>query len=66
MITNKREQSICDKYSHYDETGRVRCKQCPLVKGNWNQHDFRCKANSHYDRHTGEWEFDDEYKARCE
>ncbi len=59
MITNKRDQKICDRYSAYDDTGHVRCCECPLVKGNWKQYDFRCKANSHYDRKTGEWEYDD-------
>ena len=59
MIANPREQKICDKYSAYDETGHVHCYECPLKKGNPNRYDFRCKANSHYDRHTGEWEYDD-------
>lgn len=59
MITNKREQKICDKYSTYDETDHVNCDKCPLLKGNSRSHDFRCKANSHYNRRTGEWEYDD-------
>ena len=58
MITNNREQKICDKYSAYDENDKVHCSECPLRKGDFNQHDFRCKANSHYDRKTGEWEYD--------
>jgi hypothetical protein len=58
MITNKHEQKNCDKYSAYDEAGLVHCFECPLAKGCWLQYDFRCKANSHYDRHTGEWEWD--------
>lgn len=58
MITNKREQAICDKYGARDETDHVHCNECPLSKGNPQQWDFRCKANSHYNRHTKEWEFD--------
>ena len=57
MITNNREQKICDKYSAYDENDRVHCMECPLRKGNGG-YDFRCKANSHYDRKTGEWVMD--------
>jgi hypothetical protein len=57
MITNNREQKICDKYSAYDETGYVHCNECPLRKSEGN-YDFRCKANSHYDRQTKEWEYD--------
>ena len=59
MITNKREQKICDKYSARDNEGKVHCKECPLRKG--YNYDFRCKANSHYDRCTGEWEYDEEH-----
>ena len=62
-ITNTREQKICDKYGLRDETGHVHCNECPLVKGNPENYDFRCKANSHYDRHTGEWEYDADYKT---
>lgn len=58
MVTNSREQKICDKYSKRDEKGLVHCYECPLKKGNPAQWDFRCKANSHYDRKTKEWEFD--------
>lgn len=58
MITNKKEQKICDKYSSRDKDGKVHCKECPLNKGNPKSYDFRCKANSHYDRHTKEWEWD--------
>lgn len=57
MLTNKREQKICDKYSKRDENHRVHCKECPLNKGQ-GSYDFRCKANSHYDRKTGEWVMD--------
>lgn len=49
----------CEKYSAYDKNNRVHCNECPLSKGNLTQYDFRCKANSHYNRHTREWEYDD-------
>lgn len=58
MITNPKEQKICDKYSAYDDTGHVHCHECPLTKGDYRSYDFRCKANSHYDRHSREWEYD--------
>lgn len=58
MLTNDRERKICEKYSAYDENGLVNCRECPLRKGNWFFHDFRCKANSHYNRSTREWEYD--------
>ena len=57
MITNKRDQKICDKYSAYDSKNRVHCSECPLRKG-VGGYDFRCKANSHYNRKTREWEYD--------
>lgn len=60
MLTNDRERKICAKYSARDKEGYVHCNECPLTKGNPKQYDFRCKANSHYDRHTGEWEYDGE------
>lgn len=59
MITNTREQKICDKYGKRDEHGFVHCYECPLKKGNPDQWDFRCKANSHYERKTKEWEYDE-------
>ena len=58
MITNEKERKICEKYSSYDDTGHVRCDKCPLRKGQ-GSYDFRCKANSHYNRKTKEWEWDD-------
>lgn len=58
MLTNDRERKICEKYSARDEAGYVHCRQCPLQKGDWRWWDFRCKANSHYDRKTREWEYD--------
>lgn len=69
MITNKHERKICEKYSAYDEHGKVHCSECPLRKGDFRQYDFRCKANSHYNRKTQEWKFDDmdsyEYAEDC-
>ena len=59
MITNIKDQKICDKYSSKDDAGHVHCFECPLVKGNPNNYDFRCKANSHYNRSTKEWEYDE-------
>ena len=58
MLTNERERNICAKYSAYDKTNRVHCSECPLVKGNFHSWDFRCKANSHYDRKEKEWVYD--------
>lgn len=60
MLTNDREKRICRKYSAHDENDLVHCFECPLLKGNPRYWDFRCKANSHYNRQTQEWEFDDE------
>ena len=59
MITTARDQKICDKYRMHDDAGYVHCYECPLGKGVAGSYDFRCKANSHYDRHTKEWEYDD-------
>ena len=58
-LTNKREEAICREYRAYDETGHVHCYECPLNKRTSDFYDFRCKANSHYNRHTKEWEYDD-------
>ena len=58
MLTNEKERKTCEKYSAYDKTGHVHCDKCPLRKGH-GTHDFRCKANSYYNRKTGEWEYDD-------
>jgi len=57
MLTNDRERKICAKYSVRGEGGLVNCRSCPLRKGT-DSYDFRCKANSHYDRHTKDWEYD--------
>ena len=66
MLTNDKERKICAKYSERDETGHVHCHSCPLNKGNPAQWDFRCKANSHYDRKTREWEFDEDMEEEYE
>ena len=59
MITTEKDKRICEKYSTRDETGHVHCKECPLWRGvDWH-YDFRCKANSHYNRKTKEWEYDE-------
>lgn len=58
MKLNAKDQKICDKFSKRDEKGFVHCKECPLKKGNSQNYDFRCKANSFYDRHTKEWIYD--------
>lgn len=57
MLTNEREKAICKKYSTRDSEGKVHCNECPLnkSKGMWNA---ICKANSHYNRKTKEWEYD--------
>lgn len=60
MLTNEREKRICRKYSAYDDNGKVHCHECPLNKGNFREWDFRCKANSHYNRSAKEWEYDEE------
>lgn len=58
MLTTAKEETICKKYSAYDENNRVHCDECPLIKGNPKKYDFRCKANSHYNRHIHDWEYD--------
>lgn len=57
MITNPKEQKICDKYSECDENGKVHCFECPLRKSA-GKYDYRCKATSHYDRSKREWVLD--------
>lgn len=59
MLTNDKERRICEKYSAYDKTGHVHCRECPLRKGGPNDYGM-CKALMHYDRHKKEWVFDDE------
>lgn len=58
MLMNEKDKKICEKYSAYDEDGFVHCNECPLQKGNPKLWDFRCKANSHYDRHLRDWVYD--------
>lgn len=60
MLTSEREKRICARYSARDEHDRVHCYECPLQKGNFDMWDFRCKANSHYDRSEKDWVYDDE------
>lgn len=59
MLKNDRERKICEKYRKRDENDLVQCHKCPLLKGDPKKYDFKCKANSHYNRHTGEWEMDE-------
>lgn len=52
----RKEKKICEEYSKRDFQGKVHCFICPLrvEKGLF---DFRCKANSVYNRKTKEWEY---------
>ena len=59
MITTERDKQICKRHKEKDRDGRVHCMHCPLVKGNPFAYDFHCKANSHYNRKTKEWEYDE-------
>lgn len=59
MLTTNHERRICKEYGEMDSNGFVLCKDCPLRKGH-GEYDFRCKANSHYNRKTKEWEYDEE------
>lgn len=58
MLKSDKDKRICDKYGRYDSEHKTRCNICPLRVGA-GSYDFRCKANSHYDRKTKEWEFDE-------
>lgn len=58
MLTTPKEEAICEKYGSYDMNNKVHCNECPLIKGNPTQYDFRCKANSHYNRQIQDWEYD--------
>ena len=60
MLTSDKERLICEKYSAMDSNKKVHCYECPLMKGNPAMWDFRCKANSHYNPKTREWEYDSE------
>ena len=59
MLTTERERKICEKYGAYDENGRVNCVKCPLARADVRKWDFRCKANSHYDRKLRMWVYDE-------
>lgn len=52
-----KEKRICDKYSQKDGWGLTHCNECPNRLGGVENWDFRCKANSFYNKHTKEWEF---------
>jgi len=58
MLASDRERRICVKYSKRDAKGLVHCSECPLAINEYH-YDFRCKSNSHYNRHTRQWEEDD-------
>lgn len=55
MLKSEKDKRTCSKYSAYDAEGYVHCMECPLVVDA-----LMCKANSHYDRHLGEWVPDEE------
>lgn len=57
MIKSVKDKKICAKYSARDSSGFVHCKECPLNKAK-GKYDFRCKANSHYDRKEKDWVLD--------
>lgn len=57
-LTNDKERKICKKYGARDSEDLVHCNECPLRKG--AGYDFHCKANSHYNRSTNEWEYDED------
>ncbi len=57
MRKNAKEKRTCKKYGSKDAAGFVHCKECPLRKGK-GLYDFRCKANSSYNRKNKEWEYD--------
>lgn len=59
MITDPKEQKICDEYSARDSRGFVHCRECPLQRGDLGPWNTQCKANSHYDRKLREWVLDD-------
>ena len=56
MLKSERQEHICRKYSARDDDGYVHCNDCPLVV---DQRYYMCRANSHYDRKSKEWVFDD-------
>lgn len=54
MLTEK-QVATCRKYSARDAEGRVHCMECPLVV---DKDRLMCRANSTYDRHKREWDYD--------
>ena len=58
MLKNDRERNICAKYSAYDDTGYVHCKECPLRLPQVAEYGA-CKAIMHYDRHKRDWLYDE-------
>lgn len=54
MMLTEKQKKICEKYSAYDETGHVHCNECPLVVSHSK---VMCRANSHYNKKTKQWEF---------
>lgn len=59
MLTSEREKRICDRYGKVHKDGCVHCFECPLRKGD-GRYVLMCKATAHYNRHTKEWEYDEE------
>ena len=56
MLATDEQRKICAEYSKQDETGHVRCNQCPLcISVVWQM----CHANSHYDPDECEFVLDD-------
>lgn len=51
MKLTEEEKKICVEYS------RTGCGECPLDISD-AIYDFRCKANSHYDKEEGDWVYD--------
>lgn len=64
MLTTERERKICEKYGAYDENGYVHYRECPLARADTSRWDWRCKANSHYDRKLMMWVYDDEEEGK--
>lgn len=54
MLKTERDKKICARYSARDETGKVHCSECPLVRPS-PYSDVSCVATAHYDRHLREW-----------
>lgn len=59
MLVRERDKRVCERFSKRDIYGLVHCSECPLVRGNPDGYDFRCKANSHYDPKTHTFEYDE-------